>query len=81
MDWLKIPKKVYFKRGCMPVAIRELTEVYDLKCAFLVTDANLFGAGIVRPVEEALKKGGMRIAEYFCEEGGSHLRGGREGSS
>ena len=63
----------------MPVAIRELTEVYDLKCAFLVTDANLFGAGIVRPVEEALKKGGMRIAEYFCEEGGATFAAAEKG--
>lgn len=65
MDWLKLPKKVYFKRGCMPVAIRELTEIYNLKCAFLVTDAGLFDRGAVRPVEEQLRKQGMRTAEFF----------------
>lgn len=69
MNWLKLPKKVYFKRGCMPVAVRELSEVYGLKRAFIITDANLFKSGMIRPVEEWLKKGGLQIAEFFYGDG------------
>ena len=69
MNWLKLPKKVYFKRGCMPVAVRELSEVYGLKRAFIITDANLFKGGMVRPVEEWLRKGGLQIAEFFYGDG------------
>ncbi len=69
MNWLKLPKKVYFKRGCMPVAVREISEVYGLKKAFIITDANLFKDGHVRPVEEWLRKGGLQIAEFFYGDG------------
>lgn len=65
MNWLNLPKKVYFKRGCMPVAIRELSEVYGMKRAFIVTDANLYKNGACRPVEDWLAKGGLQVAEFF----------------
>ena len=35
---LNLPKKVYFKAGCTPVALRELGEIYHCSRALLVTD-------------------------------------------
>ena len=44
---LNLPKKVYFKKGAMNVALKELDEVYGLKRAFIISDANLYRLGIV----------------------------------
>ncbi len=38
MLWFRTPQKVYFKKGCLPVALREIEEVLHRKRAFLVTD-------------------------------------------
>ena len=43
---LNLPKKVYFKPGCMPVALRELGDIYRCQRALLVTDPELYRAGI-----------------------------------
>ena len=50
MNMLNLPKKVYFKDGSMNVALRELSEVYHLKRAFLVSDPGLYRSGIVMSV-------------------------------
>ena len=42
MLWFRAPQKVYFKKGCLPVALRELREVMDKKRAFIVTDQFLY---------------------------------------
>ena len=41
MLWYRTPEKVYFKRGCMPVALDELGTVMGKKRAFIVTDSFL----------------------------------------
>ena len=38
MLWFRAPEKVYIKRGCLGVAMRELKDVYNKKRAFIVTD-------------------------------------------
>ena len=45
MLWFRSPEKVYFKKGCMPVALSELKDVYDKKRAFVVTDSFLYMNG------------------------------------
>ena len=40
MLWFRAPQKVYFKKGCMPVALNELRDVLGKKRAFLVTDSS-----------------------------------------
>ena len=65
MNTLNIPKKIYFKNGCTPVALRELTEIYHLKRALLVSDPHLYHSGTVAFVGDLLRKHGMRTAEYF----------------
>ena len=69
MFQLNLPKKVYFKSGSMKVALRELTEVYHLKRALLVSDANLYLLGAVRPVKLWLNQHGMQTAEFFSLDG------------
>ena len=65
MNMLNLPKKVYFKRGAMNVALKELHEVYDFKRAFIVSDANLYTAGAAAPVIDWLRVRGIRCAEFF----------------
>lgn len=65
MDKLRIPKKVYFKRGCLPVALREMSEVYGLKGAFLVTTPDLYRAEVLKPVDDMLINGGLGTCEFF----------------
>ncbi|MCI5884861.1 MAG: iron-containing alcohol dehydrogenase [Clostridiales bacterium] len=64
VNWLRLPKKVYFKRGSTPVALRELSEVYGMKRAFLISDSNDFNKGITRPIEALLKAQGIRYASF-----------------
>ena len=65
MQALNLPKKVYFKTGCTPVALRELSEVYHCQRALLVTDPELYRAGIAAPVADLLRKQEIRVAEFF----------------
>jgi acetaldehyde dehydrogenase/alcohol dehydrogenase len=51
MLWFRIPPKVYFKPGCLPIALRELD---GKKRAFLVTDKPLFELGILHPITQVL---------------------------
>lgn len=62
---LNLPKKVYFKRGSMNVALKELDEVYGFKRALIVSDANLYKNGIVAPVNDWILGRGIRTAEFF----------------
>lgn len=65
MNMLSLPKKVYFKDGCTPVALRELSEIYHLKRAFLVSSSSLYRSGAVLQVDRWLRKEGIRTAECF----------------
>ena len=49
----------------MNVALRELSEVYHLKRAFLVSDPGSYRAGLVSPVDRWLRGQGIRTAEFF----------------
>ena len=69
MNWLRLPKKVYFKRGSMAVALKELHDVYEAKKAFIITGAELYKGGIARPVEDLIRPHGIRTAEYYIPEG------------
>lgn len=62
---LNLPKKVYFKSGCTPVALRELREIYHCSRALLVTDPQLYRAGVTAPIIDQLRRQGIRAAEFF----------------
>ena len=61
--WFRAPQKVYFKKGCMPVALDELGTVMNKKKAFIVTDQFLYKNGYVAPIEEKLDMMGI---EHTC---------------
>jgi acetaldehyde dehydrogenase / alcohol dehydrogenase len=57
MLWFRVPPKVYFKYGCLPVALGELA---GKKRAFIVTDKPLFDLGIVKKVTQVLDEIGVK---------------------
>ena len=65
MNMLNLPKKVYFKKGSMNVALKELDEVYGFRRAFIISDPGLYRAGAVYPVTDLLRQRGIRSAEFF----------------
>jgi len=65
MLWLQMPEKVYFKRGCLETALRELKDVYQRTRAFVVTDKFLFDHGMVKTTLNALEAMGMEREVFF----------------
>ena len=51
MLWFKVPQKIYFKRGCLDLALKELK---GKKRAFIVTDRFLFNSGAVENITDVL---------------------------
>lgn len=64
MLWFRNPDKVYFKKGCMPVALNELKEVYSKKRAFVVTDSFLYMNGYTKPVTDKLDEMGIAYTVF-----------------
>ena len=65
MLWLRTPEKVYFKKGCMPVALRELKDVYGKKRAFIVTDKFLYESGFTKRIEASLDEMGIAHESFW----------------
>lgn len=53
MLWFKLPPKIYFKYGCLPIALQELM---GKKRAFIITDSYLFSSGMVDNITRTLKE-------------------------
>lgn len=62
MLWFKVPPKVYFKYGCLPIALREFA---DRKRAFIVTDRALFDLGYTEKVTNVLESMGMDCEVFY----------------
>ena len=65
MLWFRTPEKVYFKKGCMPVALDELGTVMKKKKAFIVTDTFLYKNGYVKPIEAKLDEMGIQHTCFY----------------
>ena len=65
MLWFRTPQKVYFKKGCLPVALDELSSVMDKKRAFIVTDSFLFKSGVTKQITDRLDGMGIKHATFF----------------
>ena len=65
MLWFRAPQKVYFKKGCMPVALDELGTIMGKKKAFIVTDSFLYKNGYVKPIEEKLDEMGIQHTCFY----------------
>ncbi|MCL2228962.1 MAG: bifunctional acetaldehyde-CoA/alcohol dehydrogenase, partial [Firmicutes bacterium] len=65
MLWFRTPEKVYFKRGCLKVALDELKQVYGKKKVFIVTDEFLYKNNYTKPVTDKLDEMGIRHHTFF----------------
>ena len=59
MLWFRTPEKVYFKKGCMPVALDEVKNVLGKKRAFIVTDSFLYLNGYTKAITDKLDEMGV----------------------
>ena len=78
MLWFRAPEKVYFKKGCLPVALSELK---GHKKAFIVTDSFLFQNGYTKPVEEKLEELGIAHTTFYNVAPDPSLACAREGAA
>ena len=59
MQWHKLPKAIYFRRGCLPFALEDLAGHH--RC-LIVTDRFLLDNGPVEALTQLLKKQGLDVA-------------------
>lgn len=78
MLWFRAPEKVYFKKGCLPVALDELK---NYKKAFIVTDSFLYQNGYTKPVEEKLNQMGITYNVFHAVEPDPTLACARAGAA
>lgn len=65
MLWFRTPEKVYLKKGCLGVALKELKDEYDKKKVFIVTDEFLYKNGYTKPVTDALDNMGIKHTTFY----------------
>ena len=78
MLWFRTPEKVYFKKGCLPVALCELKKY---KKAFIVTDTFLYQNGYTKPVKEKLDAMGIIHNTFHSVEPDPTLACARAGAA
>ena len=78
MLWFRAPEKVYFKKGCLPVALAELK---NYKKAFIVTDSFLYNNGYTKPIEEQLDAMGIMHTTFYNVAPDPSLASAREGAA
>ena len=78
MLWFRAPEKVYFKKGCLPVALDELK---GYKKAFIVTDTFLYQNGYTKPVKEELDRLGIIHNTFHSVEPDPTLACARAGAA
>lgn len=76
MLWFRIPPKIYFKFGCLPVALRDLA---GKKRALIVTDRPLFELGLTKEVTDSLEEIGIAHYTFYDVEPDPSLATVRKG--
>ena len=64
MLWFRAPEKVYQKKGCLAVALRELGHELGKKKAFIVTDSFLYANGYTKAIEKSLEEQGLMFTTF-----------------
>jgi acetaldehyde dehydrogenase/alcohol dehydrogenase len=62
MLWFRIPPKIYFKHGCLPIALRELA---GKQRALIITDKPLFNLGVTKNLEEILDEINIKYQVFY----------------
>ena len=77
MLWHKLPKSIYFRRGSIVEAMKDLA---GKKRAFVVTDRFLFQSGIADDVVKLLKQAGIEVEVYADVEADPTLSAVKKGA-
>jgi acetaldehyde dehydrogenase/alcohol dehydrogenase len=80
MLWFRVPEKIYFKYGCLEVALKELKDM-DKKRAFIVTDKVLYELGYVDRVAQELEGMGINFRVFFEVDPDPTLSTARKGAA
>ena len=80
MLWLRVPEKVYIKRGCLPVALEELKNVMGKKRVFIVTDKFLFENGYTKVITNKLDEMGIEHTTFSNVAPDPNLACAKEGA-
>ncbi len=81
MLWFRAPEKVYFKKGCLPVALNELKDVMNKKKVFIVTDAFLYKNGYTKIVTDKLDCLGIQHTTFYNVAPDPSLASATEGAA
>ena len=81
MLWFRAPEKVYIKKGCLPVALDELSTVLHRKRAFVVTDSFLYRNGYTKPITDKLGQMGIQHTTFFDVAPDPTLTSAKEGTA
>ncbi len=80
MLWFRTPSKVYFKKGCLPVALDELKNVMNKKRVFLVTDSFLYKNGFTKVITDKLTEMSITFTVFSDVEPDPTLRSAQLGA-
>ena len=80
MLWFRAPEKVYIKKGCLPVALDELSTVRGAKKAFIVTDTFLYQNGYTKPITDKLDEMGIVHTTFFDVQPDPTLKNAQDGA-
>ncbi|MCR5718696.1 MAG: bifunctional acetaldehyde-CoA/alcohol dehydrogenase [Oscillospiraceae bacterium] len=80
MLWFRTPQKVYFKKGCLPVALDELHTVLGKKRVFLVTDSFLYKNGFTKVITDKLTEMGIAYTVFSDVEPDPTLLSAQKGA-
>ncbi|MCD7954062.1 MAG: iron-containing alcohol dehydrogenase [Synergistaceae bacterium] len=81
MLWFRAPQKLYIKKGCLPVALRELKEVLGKKRVFVVTDSFLYNNRYTKAITDRLDEMGITHTTFFNVAPDPTLACAREGAA
>ncbi|CAM3813298.1 bifunctional acetaldehyde-CoA/alcohol dehydrogenase [Parendozoicomonas haliclonae] len=77
MLWHKLPDSVYFKRGCLPIALDDLS---GCSRAAIITDAYLASSGMASQVTSILREHGIQVRVFSGVEADPTLSIVKEGA-
>ncbi len=80
MLWFRAPQKVYFKKGCTPVALDELGNVMNKKRAFVVTDTFLYKNGYTKGITDKLDELGITHTCFYDVAPDPNLASAKKGA-
>jgi acetaldehyde dehydrogenase/alcohol dehydrogenase len=81
MLWFRTPEKVYFKKGCMPVALDEIKNVLGKKRVFIVTDSFLYMNGYTKAITDKLDEMGVTHQCFYNVQPDPTLANAKEGAA